>query len=100
MPLGFAQQSLLALLLGVLMLDLAVQLVHVSNQNAVIALRPEARTRLNAGYITCYFIGGALGSLLGTQLFQHQGWMGIVVAGLVIGGLALLAWGLANRKAA
>ncbi|MFP3500322.1 MFS transporter, partial [Pseudomonas sp. SIMBA_059] len=38
-PLGFAQQSLLALLLGVLMLDLAVQLVHVSNQNAVIALR-------------------------------------------------------------
>lgn len=99
-PLGFAQQSLLALLLGVLMLDLAVQLVHVSNQNAVIALRPEARTRLNAGYITCYFIGGALGSLLGTQLFQHQGWMGIVVAGLVIGGLALLAWGLANRKAA
>lgn len=97
-PLGFAEQSLLALLLGVLMLDLAVQLVHVSNQNAVIALRPEARTRLNAGYITCYFIGGALGSLLGTQLFQRQGWMGIVLAGLVIGGLALLAWGLAERK--
>lgn len=97
-PLGFAEQSLLALLLGVLMLDLAVQLVHVGNQNAVIALRPEARTRLNAGYITCYFIGGALGSLLGTQLFQRQGWMGIVVAGLVIGGLALLAWGWAERK--
>ena len=37
---------------------------HPSNQNAVIALRPEARNRLNAGYITCYFIGGALGSLL------------------------------------
>ncbi|MOA64470.1 hypothetical protein D3C78_1905340 [compost metagenome] len=64
----------------------------------MIALRPEARTRLNAGYITCYFIGGALGSLLGTQLFQRQGWMGIVVAGLVIGGLALLAWGWAERK--
>ena len=44
-----------------------------SHENAVIALRPEARTRLNAGYITCYFIGGALGSLLGTQLFQRQG---------------------------
>lgn len=97
-PLGFAQQSLLALLLGVLMLDLAVQLVHVSNQNAVIALRPEARTRLNAGYITCYFIGGALGSLLGTQLYQRQGWLGIVAAGLVIGALALLAWLLAARK--
>lgn len=97
-PLGFAQSSLMALLIGVLVLDLAVQLIHVSNQNAVIALRPEARTRLNAGYITCYFIGGALGSLLGTQLFQRQGWMGIVVAGLVIGTLATVVWALAERK--
>ncbi|NBK41617.1 MFS transporter, partial [Pseudomonas soli] len=97
-PLGFAQSSLVALLVGVLLLDLAVQLVHVSNQNAVIVLRPEARTRLNAGYITCYFIGGALGSLLGTQLFEVHGWDGIVVAGLVIGALALLVWGLAEGK--
>lgn len=97
-PLAFAQSSLAALLLGVLLLDLAVQLVHVSNQNAVIVLRPEARTRLNAGYITCYFIGGALGSLLGTQLFEGYGWNGIVVAGLAIGALALLVWMLAERK--
>lgn len=97
-PLGFAQSSLAALLIGVLLLDLAVQLVHVSNQNAVIALRPEARNRLNAGYITCYFIGGALGSLLGTQLFQVYGWHGIVVAGLAIGSLALLVWVLAERQ--
>ncbi|MNO99284.1 Inner membrane transport protein YnfM [compost metagenome] len=97
-PLGFAQTSLVALLIGVLLLDLAVQLVHVSNQNAVIALRPEARNRLNAGYITCYFIGGALGSLLGTQLFQTYGWHGIVLAGLMIGSLALLVWALAERQ--
>jgi hypothetical protein len=38
--------------------------------------------------------------LLGTQLFQRQGWMGIVVAGLVIGTLALVVWGVAQRKAA
>ena len=97
-PLAFAPSSLTALLIGVLLLDLAVQLVHVSNQNAVIALRPEARNRLNAGYITCYFIGGALGSLLGTQLFQAFGWTGIVFAGLGIGALALLLWTLAGRK--
>ncbi|WP_278929949.1 MFS transporter [Pseudomonas qingdaonensis] len=99
-PLAFAQVSLAALLIGVLVLDLAVQLVHVSNQNAVIALRPEARNRLNAGYITCYFIGGALGSLLGTQLFQAHGWNGIVVAGLVIGGVALLVWLWVERRSA
>lgn len=98
-PLAFAQSSLAALLVGVLVLDLAVQLVHVSNQNAVIALRPEARNRLNAGYITCYFIGGALGSLLGTQLFQAHGWNGIVVAGLVIGSVALAVWLWVERHA-
>ncbi|MDD0975389.1 MFS transporter [Pseudomonas fontis] len=97
-PLAFAQSSLAALLVGVLVLDLAVQLVHVSNQNAVIALRPEARNRLNAGYITCYFIGGALGSLLGTQLYQRHGWMGIVAAGFVIGAIALMVWWWAERK--
>ena len=99
-PLAFAQVSLAALLIGVLVLDLAVQLVHVSNQNAVITLRPEARNRLNAGYITCYFIGGALGSLLGTQLFQAHGWNGIVVAGLVIGGVALVVWLWVERRSA
>lgn len=97
-PLAFAQSSLVALLIGVLVLDLAVQLVHVSNQNAVIALRPEARNRLNAGYITCYFLGGASGSLLGTHLFQAYGWSGIVTAGFGIGAVALLVWGLAERK--
>ncbi len=92
LPLAFANQSLWALLAGVLILDLAVQLSHVSNQNAVYALRPEARNRLNAGYITCYFIGGALGSTLGTQLFARFAWPGIVTAGAAISLLALGMW--------
>lgn len=92
LPLAFAGKSLWALLVGVLVLDLAVQLIHVSNQNAVYALRPQARNRLNAGYITCYFIGGALGSTLGTQLYDHLGWAGIVGAGAAISTLALAVW--------
>ncbi|WP_455921519.1 MFS transporter [Pseudomonas putida] len=92
LPLAFAGQSLWALLLGVLVLDLAVQLVHVSNQNAVYALRPQARNRLNAGYITCYFIGGALGSTLGAQLYSRFGWVGIVCAGVLLSTLALMIW--------
>lgn len=92
LPLALAGQSLWALLAGVLTLDLAVQLTHVSNQNAVYALRPQARNRLNAGYITCYFIGGAMGSALGTQLFGRFGWPGIVTAGTAISLLALGLW--------
>lgn len=100
LPLAFAGQSLAALLLGVLMLDLAVQLVHVSNQNAIYAVRPEARNRLNAGYMTCYFVGGSLGSTLGAQLYQPYGWPGIVMAGGAISLLAVLTWAGAKWRRA
>ncbi len=97
-PMAWADQSLVALLFGVLVLDLAVQLVHVSNQNAVYELQPQARNRLNAGYITCYFIGGALGSTLGSWLYQREGWGGIVMAGISISLLALAVWGISTKS--
>ncbi|WP_447747769.1 MFS transporter [Pseudomonas nicosulfuronedens] len=89
-PLAFAQTSLLALLAGVLILDLAVQLVHVSNQNAIYALRPQARNRLNAGYMTCYFLGGAGGSWLATTIYPKAGWQGVVIAGMSLAALGIV----------
>lgn len=84
--------SVLALILGILMLDLAVQGCHVSNQNTIYRLQPEARNRLNAGYMTGYFLGGAIGSLLSSFLYQHQGWLGVCIAGGLISILALGVW--------
>lgn len=92
LPLGLSAHSLLALLVGVVVLDLAAQLLHVSNQNLIYALQPEARNRLNAGYMTGYFIGGSLGSLLSAQVYQHFGWAGVCVAGAAVAVLALLLW--------
>lgn len=90
--LDMGSSSILALLGGVLLLDLAVQGCHISNQNAVFRLRPEARNRLNAGYMTGYFLGGALGSALSAILYQYTGWTGVCVAGGVLGVLALGLW--------
>ena len=98
LPMAFAGHSLIALIIGVLALDFAVQLVHVSNQNAVFQVRPAARNRLNAGYITCYFIGGALGSLIGAQTYPVYGWSGIVIVGAVIATLALAIWGYVLQR--
>tara|TARA_R110001583_G_C5671033_1_gene411105 strand:- start:19860 stop:21062 length:1203 start_codon:yes stop_codon:yes gene_type:complete len=89
-PLYFAQVSLVALLAGVLLLDLAVQLVHVSNQNVIYALRSEIRNRLNAGYMTCYFIGGALGSWLSVNLYQHYGWTGVCIGAAIIAAIGIV----------
>ena len=100
LPLGYAQSSLVALLLGVLVLDLAVQLVHVSNQNAIYALNPDARNRLNAGYMTCYFLGGASGSWLAGYLYTHAGWPGIVTTAVGIAGLGIVVGWAGLRRAA
>jgi hypothetical protein len=45
------------------------------------ALLAEARSRLNTAYMTCAFLGGSVGSWLGTRAYTGLGWTG--VCGLV-----------------
>jgi predicted MFS family arabinose efflux permease len=100
LPLAFAGRSLLAFVLGVLLLDLAVQGVHIGNQAAIYRLRPEARNRLTAGYMTSYFIGGALGSFLSTAAYGAFGWPGVVGVGAGFSALGGLAWAATLAKPA
>ncbi|MFP9229516.1 MFS transporter [Pectobacterium cacticida] len=84
--------SVAALLVGIIVLDLAVQGVHVTNQSVIYRMMPDARNRLTAGYMTVYFIGGALGSLLSASAYQQWGWPGVCAAGGMISLLNLLVW--------
>ncbi|PXZ05672.1 MFS transporter [Gilliamella apicola] len=92
LPLSLAEYSLLALILGVILLDFAVQVTHVSNMNAIYQIRPEARSRMNTGYMVSYFIGGMLGSIASTYLYSNYGWLAIIITGTVLGSLGLLCW--------
>ncbi|MFQ6370148.1 MFS transporter [Shewanella sp. YIC-542] len=80
----FGGQSLPWLLSGVVLLDLAVQLTHVSNQNAIYSLPQQMRNRLTAVYMTCYFIGGAFGSWVSVLLYQSGGWPAVCGGGCVL----------------
>ncbi|KHS97693.1 MFS transporter [Pectobacterium brasiliense] len=84
--------SVAALLIGIIVLDLAVQGVHVTNQSVIYRMMPEARNRLTSGYMTSYFIGGALGSLLSASAYQQWGWLGVCAAGGIMSLLNLLVW--------
>ncbi|WP_414164593.1 MFS transporter [Superficieibacter sp. BNK-5] len=88
----FGHASVLALIIGILVLDLTVQGVHITNQTVIYRVQPDARNRLTAGYMTSYFIGGAAGSLISAAAWQHAGWAGVCGAGAVIAVLNLLAW--------
>lgn len=92
LPLSIAKYSLVALIFGVILLDFAVQVTHVSNMNAIYQIRPEARSRMNTGYMVSYFIGGMLGSIASTYLYSNYGWIAIIISGTVLGLLGILCW--------
>jgi predicted MFS family arabinose efflux permease len=89
--LGLTGLHLVGLVLGVILLDVAVQAVHISNQTKIFSLVPEARSRLNTVYMTGYFTGGSLGSIAGGLAWTHGGWPGVCLLGAAFSGAAYLA---------
>ncbi len=94
---NYLDSSFLALIIGIVLLDLAVQAVHVTNQTMILPLRTEARSRLTAGYMVFYSIGSASGSIASTQMYAHFGWGGVCLLGASISTIALLFWATTKR---
>ncbi len=92
LPISLLYHSILFLIIGVVLLDLAVQAVHVTNQSLIYKARPEAQSRLTAAYMIFYSIGSAVGSILSTQMYAWFGWEGVCWLGGAVSGLALLTW--------
>jgi len=96
--LTLAGQQLWGLLAGVILLDFGVFAAQVANQARIFALAPEARSRINAIYMVCYYGAGALGSALGAWAWQHFGWSGVCTLGLLLSGAALLIHCVKHRS--
>ncbi|OPA79500.1 MFS transporter [Paenibacillus selenitireducens] len=97
LPIHYTPHSLLALIVGIILLDLAVQAVHVTNQSMIFTVRPEARSRLTAGYMMFYSIGSATGSIASTMIYDSFGWDGVCLLGATVSAVALLFWSLTRR---
>lgn len=98
LPIHYTEHSLFALALGVILLDLAVQAVHVTNQSLIFNVRPEARSRLTAGYMIFYSIGSATGAIASTHMYIYAGWNGVCLLGAGVSALALIFWALTRRS--
>lgn len=92
--------SLVALLAGIVLFDLGVQGAQISNQSAVYALRPEARSRITTAYMTSVFVGAVIGSAAAAAIYAASGWDGVCVlgAGMAVAGLGF--WLLVARPTA
>jgi predicted MFS family arabinose efflux permease len=89
--------SLAALLVGILVLDVGCQGLHITNQTDIYRLRPEARSRVNAFYMTSCFVGAALGSATAAFVYSAFGWSGVCVLGAGFGLASTLWWAVGSR---
>jgi predicted MFS family arabinose efflux permease len=95
---GFIGNHFAGLVICVIIMDLGIQIAHVSNQTRIYSIDPAARSRLNMVYMFCYFIGGACGSYLGAVCWHHAGWVGVCSFGAGILCVALIAETIHSRS--
>jgi predicted MFS family arabinose efflux permease len=91
-PLAAGKTSVVALIIGIALLDLGIEGLHISNQSAIYALRPDARSRLNTAYMVSCFLGASLFSALAAAVFSSSGWIAVCVLGGATAAIALAIW--------
>ncbi|MGH9028905.1 MAG: MFS transporter [Acidimicrobiales bacterium] len=83
---------ILFLVVGVVVLDVGAQGLHITNQGEIYRLRPEAQSRLTSAYMVTYFAGGAIGSATSATIYSHMGWDGVCLAGAVFAVGSFTLW--------
>lgn len=89
--------SLWALALGIVLLDMGGQAIHVINQSMIFQTQPSAHSRLVACYMLFYSIGSGVGAILSTNMYAIAGWSGVCLLGAAVSLLALMFWQLTLR---
>ena len=100
LPIWLGGRSASMLAIGVILLDLAAQGLHITNQSEIYRLRPEARSRITSAYMTIFFLGGVGGSACSSLVFAHAGWAGVCLLGAADGVLAVILWLCSSRVSA
>jgi len=86
-----------ALVAGVIVLDVGMQMVQVANQTRIFGLDSSARSRLNTVYMTSFFAGGAVGSALATMAWDRWQWNGVCILALAVIALTGLCHAFGTR---
>ena len=74
--------SLIAIGIGVAMLDAGIQASHLANQTVIYGLAPTFRNRINAIYMVSYFVGGTIGTFAASIAWSLGQWPAVCVIGV------------------
>ena len=86
----FSGYSIIGLVIGVILVDMGLQSLHITNQNIIFSRNPDARNRINTIYMVGYFIGAALGTTTGAYAWEFFQWQGVASLGLIYSVLILI----------
>lgn len=77
------------LIVAIILVDIGLQCLQLSNQSGCIQEMPEASNRANTIFMTTYFIGGSFGTYCAGLAWTHEGWMGVCAVGAVLAAISL-----------
>jgi predicted MFS family arabinose efflux permease len=86
------------LIVGVIVLDLGHQAMHIGNLARILSLVEGARSRVNTIYMIVFFLGGAAGSALSTAAWARWQWSGVCALSLIMLALAGVRLAFGARK--
>ncbi|MFJ7945213.1 MFS transporter [Streptomyces sp. NPDC096354] len=89
--------SLWLLIVGIVVLDFAVQAVHVSNQHLLTSAHPDRISSVIGSYMVFYSLGSALGAAATTAIFTAHGWAGSSLLGAGFAACGLAVWAADRR---
>lgn len=76
--------NLIVLIIGIILIDFAIFSAQVANQVRVFSIDPSAQSRINGIYMLGYYLGGAVGSILGVKAFALYQWPGVVTVSILL----------------
>ena len=96
LPLALMHYGWIFLIIGIILLDLAGQAIHVTNQSMIFSVQEGSSSRLVGCYMMFYAVGSGLGAIAATRVFALGGWSAVCLLGATVSALALLFWWLSR----
>ena len=85
-------ESMVAVVLGIVLLDLGGQAVHVTSQSMILRGHTELHSRLVGCYMLFYASGLGVGAIGATAIYAACGWAGVCWIGFGVSTMALVFW--------
>lgn len=98
-PLSLMASSLVALVVGIILLDIGAQALHVTSQSMIFLTRRDAYSRLIGLYMLFYAVGSGAGAMATTAVYAAAGWIAVCALGAAVSAAALVFWAVTRRYA-